>query len=230
MARIEAILFDKDGTLFDFNATWAVWAHGLLQDESHGDGDLMAAMAEAIGFDVQAGRFLSDSVVIGGTVEEVAGALLSFLPNQSLSEVVMRLNAKAASAPQVEAAPLVPFLLGLSARGLALGIATNDAEMPARAHLQAAGIEHSFDFIAGYDSGFGGKPDTGQLVGFCEAVGVAPDRCVMVGDSLHDLRAARAAGFVSVGVLTGLATRSDLSPLADGVLDSIADLPDWLDR
>ena len=52
----------------------------------------------------------------------------------------------------------------------------------------------------------------------------------MIGDSLHDLHAARSAGMVAVGVLTGLASRADLAPAADIVLDSIADLPDWLDR
>lgn len=229
MARIEAVLFDKDGTLFDFNATWGVWTRSLLSEESGGDPDRMAEMAHVLGYDVAGGLFLPDSLVIGGTVEEVARAILPFLPGQTLSEVVVRFNAKAASAPQVEAVPLVPFLLGLSARGLALGVATNDAEMPARAHLSAAGVEHSFDFIAGYDSGFGGKPEAGQLLGFAGAVGVAPESCAMVGDSLHDLKAARAAGFVSVGVLTGLASFDDLAPFADVVFDSIADVPGWLD-
>jgi phosphoglycolate phosphatase len=50
----------------------------------------------------------------------------------------------------------------------------------------------------------------------------------MVGDSLHDLHAGRAAGMRTVGVLTGPAPRAELSPEADIVLGSIAELPDWL--
>ena len=55
----------------------------------------------------------------------------------------------------------------------------------------------------------------------------------LIGDTLHDLRAARAAGVVSIAVLTGptrAAARPDLEPHADHVIDSIADLPALLDR
>ena len=45
-----------------------------------------------------------------------------------------------------------------------LGIATNDGEVPARAHLTRAGILDSFAFVAGYDSGHGAKPDAGHAV------------------------------------------------------------------
>ena len=229
MSQIDAVLFDKDGTLFDFNATWGSWTRGLLIQEAGDDEVLLQRMAEVLGYDLGAGLFRPESIVIAGTVQEVSAALLPLLPGQDQGELIGRMNAQSATAPQVEAAPLVPFLLGLSARGLALGVATNDSEAPCRAHLRAAGVEQSFDFIAGYDSGYGGKPAPGQLLAFADAVGVAPPRCAMVGDSLHDLEAGRAAGFVTVGVLTGLASAEDLAPSADVVLPSIAHLPDWLD-
>jgi phosphoglycolate phosphatase len=51
----------------------------------------------------------------------------------------------------------------------------------------------------------------------------------MVGDSLHDLDAARRAGMAAVGVLTGTAIHEVLEPLADIVLPDITHLPAWLD-
>jgi phosphoglycolate phosphatase len=51
----------------------------------------------------------------------------------------------------------------------------------------------------------------------------------MVGDSLHDLQAGRAAGLRCVAVLTGIAGRADLAPHAEAVLDHVGLLPDWLD-
>ena len=87
----------------------------------------------------------------------------------------------------------------------------------------------AFDFVAGYDSGFGAKPGPGQLQAACEYFGCAAGAAVMVGDSLHDLMAGRAAGMRTVGVLTGLAARAELSPLADAVLPDIGHLPGWLD-
>ena len=48
----------------------------------------------------------------------------------------------------------------------------------------------------------------------------------MVGDNRHDLEMARAGGAgLAVGVLSGTGTRETLAPMADVILDSIADLP-----
>jgi phosphoglycolate phosphatase len=52
----------------------------------------------------------------------------------------------------------------------------------------------------------------------------------MVGDSLHDLHAARAAGMVGVGVLSGPARAEVLAPVADVVLDDIAAIAGWLEQ
>jgi phosphoglycolate phosphatase len=127
-----------------------------------------------------------------------------------------------------EAVPLVPLLTTLRARGLRIGLATNDTEAPARTHLAAHGITGFFEFIAGYDSGHGAKPGPGMCLAFAHHTGLDPARIAMVGDSAHDLHAGRAAGMVCVGVLTGIAGKSDLAPLADVILPDIGALPDWL--
>ena len=226
--RIRGILFDKDGTLFDFNATWGAWTLQLLTEEAGGDPLLLETLAAELGFDPEARRFRRDSLVIASTTAEVAEAILPHLPPQPISALIARLNARSMDVPQIEATPLGPFLQGLGAAGYRLGIATNDSEAPARAHLAAAGIEAAFHFIAGADSGHGWKPGPGQLFAFAEATDLAPEEVVMVGDSTHDLLAAQAAGMPAVGVLTGLATEADLAPLAAAVLPSIAALPAWL--
>ena len=225
--RVEAVLFDKDGTLFDFNATWVSWVEVMLGRWSGGNAALAERLARAVGFDRAARAFTAGSVVIAGTPQDVArdvAPLLGVAPGN----LVERLNAEAAAAPMAEAVPLGPLLAGLAAAGLRLGVATNDAEAPARAHLAAVGVEALFDFIAGSDSGHGSKPDPGMLLAFARAVGIAPGRIVMVGDSTHDLHAGRAAGMQTVGVLTGLASAETLAPLADAVLPDIGHLPEWL--
>jgi len=227
-AAIKGVIFDKDGTLFDFNATWGAWARGVLEAETAHDPQILAPLADVLGYDLETGLFRQGSLVIASTVREIAEAAMPIVGETSADAMIARFNAAAALAPQIEATPLLPFVRGLRAAGLALGVATNDGEAPARAHLAKSKIECEFDFIVGSDSGFGGKSAPGQLMAFCEATGLSPDVCVMVGDSTHDLHAGRAAGMSTVAVLTGVAQAAELAPHADVVLPSIADLPRWL--
>jgi phosphoglycolate phosphatase len=230
MGPITAILFDKDGTLFDFHLSWGDWTLAVLTELACGDPQRVAALAAAIEFDLPAGRFERTSPVIAGTVGDAVARMLPLLPGMNAAELVYRLNEAAAEAPMHPAVPLLPLLTALSGRGLALGVATNEAEAPARRQLAAAGIAPLFDFIAGCDSGHGAKPAPGQLIAFAEATGRAPREVLMVGDSRHDLAAGRAAGMVTVGVLTGPAEAADLADLADAVLPDIGHLPGLLDR
>ena len=50
----------------------------------------------------------------------------------------------------------------------------------------------------------------------------------MIGDSVGDLIAAKAAGIKSIAVLTGVASRTDLEPYADFILSDISSLVPWL--
>ncbi|UWP97391.1 HAD family hydrolase [Aliiroseovarius crassostreae] len=226
---VKALLFDKDGTLFQFAATWESWARAVLKRLTGEDIDRAREVGNAIGFDYDAGQFERDSIVIAGTPEEVVNALSGFF-DHSPDELETILNEEAATAPQAQAVNLRDVLGHLRSLGFGLGVATNDAEMPARAHLEGAGITDLFDFVVGYDSGFGGKPAPGQCLAFAKQLGVAPEDVVMVGDSLHDLHAGRAAGMKTVGVLTGLASEEELAPFADAVMPDIGHLPSWLAR
>ncbi len=226
--RVDAILFDKDGTLFDFTTTWGAWARAFLLRATRNDVARSREIGAAIGYDFDTGRFDPSSIVIAGTTAEAAETLAPHFPEMGRDALLTLLNDEAARAPQAEAVPLAPLLDGLRGRGLRLGVATNDAEEPARAHLRAAGVLDRFDFVAGFDSGHGAKPGPGPLLAFADHVAVEPSRIAMVGDSLHDLVAGRAAGMVTVAVLTGLATHEDLAPHADAVLPDIGHIPRWL--
>lgn len=227
---IDALVFDKDGTLFDFASTWGAFGTAVLMRLSEGDEARAAELGQVIGFDLEKQSYSEDSIVIAGTTDEVAEALFSRLDGWSRTELVQTLNVASANAPQVEAVTLVPFLKSLKASGKKLGVATNDGEMPAKRHLASVGVDAYFDFIAGYDSGHGFKPGPGQLIAFSQHVGVEPARIAMVGDSLHDLEAGRAAGMATIGVLTGMAGPEVLAPLADVVLPDIGHIPAWLSQ
>ncbi|MGR3434058.1 MAG: HAD family hydrolase [Shimia sp.] len=222
---LRGIVFDKDGCLFDFEATWAAWTADLLCDLAPDP----AALGEVLGFDLAARRFHPHSPVIAGTPAEIAALMAPYVDHSDLEGL---LNARAAAARQVEVVPLRPLFEGLrgpggsGGSGLRLGVMTNDGAVPAAAHL--AHVGDLLDPVIGSDSGHGAKPDGAPLRHIARLWGLPPGACAMVGDSTHDLIAARAAGMRPVAVLTGPAGRADLAPLAEVVLPSIAALPDWV--
>jgi phosphoglycolate phosphatase len=117
----------------------------------------------------------------------------------------------------------------LRARGLALGVLTNESEASARSHLRRLGADSLVTFVCGYDSGFGQKPDARPVLAFAARVNVAPAEVVVIGDSPHDLISARAAGAVGIAVLSGPNDPATLKAHTDVLLPSIAHLPAWLE-
>ena len=226
--RIDGILFDKDGTLFDFHHTWGQWAGQVIETLAEGDRDQRAALAAALGYDLAGQHYFPDSPLIAGTNRQAALSIVDALPHRDVDDIEQYLSVSSKDAPLAPVVPLDGFLTGLKQRGLKLGVMTNDSEVSARAHLTAAGVIGCFDFIAGFDSGYGAKPDPDPLLAFARMLGLDPGRVVMVGDSLHDLVAGRAAGMQTIAVLTGPAGRAELTPCADYVMADIGHLPAWI--
>lgn len=227
---IDGIIFDKDGTLFDFGATWNAWAQGLIVQLSGGDAQLALRLAAAADFDLGTGAFRPSSPIIAGTNREAAECIASVLPGQDIAALEALMTEHAARAPLAPPVDLGPLMDTLAGRGIRLGVMTNDSEHAARAHLTAAGVLDRFAYVAGFDSGHGAKPAPTPLLAFARQEALAPERVAMVGDSTHDLIAGRAAGMVTVAVLTGMADADTLSPHADVVLPHIGHLPEWLDQ
>ncbi|UWQ94707.1 HAD family hydrolase [Rhodobacteraceae bacterium M385] len=227
--RVQGIVFDKDGVLFDFQKTWGAWAHRMIEALAQGDEALAQTLADALAYDRPTRNFRPESFVIAGPAHDVSRVIADHLPDRNFSEVHEFLVTQAAQTPLAPAVPLRPTLMDLKSRGLRLGVATNDAERAAKAQLASENALDVFDLVCGFDSGFGAKPEPGMCLAFADTTGIAPDALVMVGDSTHDMDAGRAAGFTCVAVLTGVATADDLAPYADVVLPDIAALGAWLD-
>lgn len=226
--RVDGLLFDKDGTLFDFGATWNTWAARMIPEMAEGNSELAERIAQELDYDLARQTFLPHSAIIAGTNRDAAEAVARAMPHREVAELETTLMHAASKAPLMEAVPLAPFLDGLSQHGLRLGVMTNDTEFAARAHLGSVGVDGHFDLILGFDSGFGAKPDPGPLLAFSDRFDLAPERVAMVGDSTHDLIAGQRAGMQTIAVLTGMATEAELAPYADVVFPDIGHIPGWL--
>ena len=228
LSSIRGLLFDKDGTLFDFEKTWNSWTSRILTEVSKQSDVSISALADAIDFDLKTGKLLPQSIVIAGTHRQVTAALHTKLSNWDFEHLESFLLDYVIKTRQYEVVPLQKYFRKLKSEGLLLGVMTNDAERGAQAHLAAAGILDLLDFVAGSDTGFGCKPAPEPLLAFAKITGLKPDEIAMVGDSLHDLQAAQAAGMMRIAVLTGVATEDELKKHADLVLPSIANLLDLI--
>lgn len=111
-------------------------------------------------------------------------------------------------------------------RGYRLGCVTNKAERFTIPLLSDLGLFDAFEIVISGDTLPVKKPDPGPLLHAARFFGVAPDEAWMIGDSVSDVKAARAAGFrivcLSYGYNHGMDIR-DSGP--DAVIDSLADIP-----
>ena len=225
---IKGLLFDKDGTLLDFQASWGAWAADLV-DWLAGSNDMLGAeLADVLRVDCQARVVRAGSVIIAGTPADIAQTIAGLFPSEDTLEMAQRIldfSQKVVPVPVCDLGVLFDRLVDM---GLCLGVATNDGQALAVAQVEQLGLTGRVGFVVGYDSGYGAKPGPGMCTAFLQAQHLDPREAAMVGDSLHDLEAGRAAGMICVAVETGLATAQELAPPAAVVLPDITHLPDWL--
>jgi len=114
------------------------------------------------------------------------------------------------------------LLDGLAGRGARMGVLTRNRKDVALRTLQAVGGAHHFHEadVLGRDCA-SPKPDPEGLLRLLDGWSVSTATAVMVGDSIHDIATARAAGVP--GVLVGPGTEAARG-LADLVVDDLAAL------
>ena len=114
-------------------------------------------------------------------------------------------------------------LHALRSAGLRLACLTNKPTAFALPLLRAKGLDGFFDQVFGGDAFERKKPDPLPLVKTCAALGSAPARTLMVGDSSNDAQAARAAGCPVVLVTYGYNHGQPATDVdADGWVGSLA--------
>ncbi len=234
---IKAVLFDKDGTLIDFRATWVAAYRGVtreLAERAGGGSELARGLLRRAGYDPDADRFAEDSPLLWATSEAVAAIWRAEPALRHLSDVGRIVEDHFGDHrryPPVPIGDLPGLMARLRGRRLRLGIATMDTTEKARATAVALGIAEHLEFVVGADAGHGRKPEPGMVHAFCEAVGCEPAETVVVGDSRADLAMARNAGCgAAIAVRSGGTPPHLLAPLADAVIADVQELDELLDR
>jgi len=208
------ILFDKDGTLLDYHATWMPANHAVAQELAGDNDDLALHLLTLGGWDSRTDRVGSGTILAAGNLREIAELWLPHL-DSDLERTVASMTDFLDRCFQEHMAPTPVCNLGalldrLSQADIVLGIATADSERGLVHSLTPFGILHRFVYAVGFDSGHGCKPEPGMVHGFCSVTGLDAAEVVVVGDNRHDIAMAIAAGATGIGVLTGTSDADEL--------------------
>jgi len=226
---INAILFDKDGTLFDFYRTWGPVTEDAALLVAGGDQERARFLLENSGKDRVTGKYAPASPIASGSNRQIVEVWCGLLNIADIETVYDRVHELFLSRQKQVATPVtdLDLLFGrLKGRGLRLGVATMDSEESARAAMRIFKAERHLDFICGFDTGHGVKPGGGMVEAFARLMAIDSADLAVVGDSPHDMHMAHAgkAGR-AIGVLTGVSPREALLEAgAHEVIASIAEL------
>ena len=117
----------------------------------------------------------------------------------------------------------------LKSQGYQLGCVTNKSEQFTHPLLKVLGIFNDFKIIISGDTLAKRKPDPMPLLYCSEHFHLKPEECLMLGDSVSDVKAARAAGFDIICMSYGYNHGNDIADEnPDLVIDSMSQLSDHL--
>lgn len=116
--------------------------------------------------------------------------------------------------------------LGLLAAHYPLAIVTSRGAGSTLAFLQYTKLEEYFRCVASALTSPRGKPRPDPILWAAQQMEIPPRECLMVGDTVVDIVAGKAAGAQTVGVLSGFGERHELEAQgAELILPSVAELP-----
>lgn len=226
-ASISGILFDKDGTLLDYAKSWVPVNYELARIAAGGDEGLARRLLATCGMDPDTGHVAPDSLLAAGNTVEIAAGMVEAGAAFAHADLVALFDGLFATSANraVAVTDLSSFFRVLREKGYRLGVASSDNEHSIRETAERFGFSQYLDYVAGYDSGYGIKPEPGMVLGFCAATGLDPHEVAVVGDNNHDLHMGRSAGAgLTVAVLTGTGSRESLAAASDYCLNDITEL------
>lgn len=192
-----AVLFDLDGTLVDSASDITVAVNRMLVEEGLAEVD-ESLVRSWIGDG--SGMLLETALAHTGAARTAEELLPRFMKHYGDSLLL---------SPQLY--PGVRETLdALAAKGVTMAVCTNKPEPYVAPLLEELGIADAFAAVVGAGTLPERKPHPQPLLHLAGQFGLAPEQCLMVGDSPTDFNAARAAGMPVVLVSYGYPRGFDL--------------------
>ena len=192
---LKGILFDNDGTLVD--------THDII----------LASMRYSTRKVL--GQVIPDDVLMHKVGQPLVVQMRDFTPDEDRQAEILRVyraHNEATHDEKIRAFPGVKEgLAELSRCGFAMGVVTSKRRVLAWRGLEVVGLAPYFSCCIGAEDCNRYKPEAEPVLRGADALGLAPDECLYVGDAPFDLQAGRAAGALTGAALWGMFPRSQLS-------------------
>lgn len=229
--NIEAVIFDKDGTLADsrdFLRTLAQVRSRLIDARIPGVQEplLMAFGVEGTVLNPQGlmavGTRYENEIAAAAYVAETGRDWAEALDvvRQSFQEAEQSAHRKAKLTPPYPGTETL--LAHLSSNGIKVGIFSSDTTENVNDFLKFYKLAPYVDHAQGTDQANLAKPNPELVLRTCEALKVSPQATLFLGDSILDLQAARQAGLAGFIYVNWLG--SEISLQSDAVINSWSDL------
>ena len=137
---IKAILFDKDGTIFDFHKTWGEWFYNCIDELALNDTQLRDKVLLKVNFDFKNKIFQKNSSFIAGTLDETVDQIITFFPDFNKKQLSDWFKDKSYDTKPILIEGTPKLLENLSRSGILLGVVTNDLETTAHHQLKLSKI------------------------------------------------------------------------------------------
>jgi len=238
--KIKAIVFDKDGTLVDFETYWrevATYAAGIIFPE-------LGIEAPNIKEHLCEMGLSDDGVDISGALPRGDHALMATLIYEfakrygspcTFDEAVRAFargygkGAKEQGTVRSTAKRLPALIEKLKSLGVKTALITSDEASGAEVCLKRLGILSYFDTVLAYDGVTPAKPDPAFMNRFCLLHSVSPGEVIMVGDTETDMLFAKNSGAFALGLATSDKNKNILlSAGADAVISDLWQIFDFL--
>ncbi|MGB1252733.1 MAG: HAD family hydrolase [Candidatus Promineifilaceae bacterium] len=229
---VDAIAFDKDGTLVDFNHLWGTrtkrWIDQLIEVAG---GSMLTRylLCGTLGYDGE--NVVPDSPMAVGTMGQLytlaAGVLFSQGMGWHEAEVLVAQSAEIFENPPAlsELQPtgdLGSLFAQMTAAGIQVAVNTSDNRAGTLATLDLLNISQYVSATVCGDDGLPAKPDPTSLLSIAEQLDVSPARMLFVGDTVSDLTTGKRAGtLATVGILGGGGNADAVRTSADVVVTTL---------
>ena len=237
--KTKAIIFDKDGTLLDFDAYWLKAAKHALSKilksymaEDVPSDEVMSALGVNDGITSIKGALCCGTYAQIGT--EIQKVLTKYGHSSDVEDVIEKtVEAFDSSVEYGEIKPtcenLGSALKNLKNHGLKLYVVTTDNYFGTEKHLKKLGIRECFDFLYTDDGEYPAKPDPYCIEDLCAKEGYDKSQIVMVGDTLTDVHFAKNGGIKVICVSKSEENTRILEAEADKVVSDVSCVFDVLE-